>query len=76
MPVYRVISSDNHIMEPGDLWTARAEPKFKGREPHIIRRNDGSDWWVCDGNLLVGAFAGPRPVFVSKNPKSCRCSIQ
>ena len=58
MPVYRVISSDNHIMEPGDLWTARAEPKFKGREPHIIRRDDGSDWWVCDGNLLVGAFAG------------------
>ena len=29
MAEYRVISSDNHIMEPGDLWTARVESKFK-----------------------------------------------
>ncbi len=58
MTSYRVISSDNHVMEPGDLWTSRVESKFKGREPHVIRRDDGSDWWVCDDHLLVGAFAG------------------
>ena len=58
MANYRVISSDNHVMEPGDLWTARVESKYKGREPHIVRREDGSDWWVCDEHLLIGAFAG------------------
>ena len=28
MPSYRVISSDNHIVEPPDLWTSRIESKY------------------------------------------------
>ncbi len=53
MSSYRVISSDNHVVEPGDLWTSRAEPKFKDRAPHIKRLEEG-DWWFCDG-LKIGA---------------------
>jgi hypothetical protein len=29
MANYRVISSDNHMFEPPDLWTSRAKPPFK-----------------------------------------------
>ena len=57
MADYRVISSDNHVFEPLDLWTSRAEPKYKDRMPHIERREDG-DWWFCDGHKVTGTSAG------------------
>ena len=63
MTDYRIISSDNHIVEPPDLWTSRAEPRFKDRAPHIVPMEDG-DYWVCDGKQLtsvgIGAQAGRR----------------
>ena len=31
MANYRVISSDNHVFDPSDLWTSRAKPAFKDR---------------------------------------------
>ena len=55
MSSYRVISSDDHVFEPADLWTSRAEPKYKDRVPRVVRREDGNDWWVCDDLLMTGA---------------------
>ncbi len=60
MPDYRVISSDNHVYEPVDLWTSRAEPKLKDHMPHIERLEDG-DWWFCDGYKIAGTGAGSQP---------------
>ena len=57
MAGYRIISSDNHVMEPEDLWTSRIEPGFRDRAPRIVRFDDG-DWWVCEGLKLFGAFGG------------------
>ena len=60
MSGYRVISSDNHVFEPPDLWTNRINPKFKDRAPRIRREEDG-DWWYCDGRKMLGTgfgFAG------------------
>ena len=57
MSNYRVISSDNHVMEPADLWTSRGESKFKDRVPHLERLEEG-DWWISDGVKVHGAFAG------------------
>ena len=57
MANYRIISSDNHVMEPADLWTDRVEAKFRDRAPRVVRMEDGTDWWVCDGIKIVGAFA-------------------
>ena len=48
MAGYRVVSSDNHIMEPPDLWTDRMQPKFKDRGPVMVREN-GEDLWYTDG---------------------------
>ena len=59
MADYTIVSADNHIMEPPDLWTSRAEPKFRDRVPHIIRREkDGMDWWYCDDLPVLGVGAG------------------
>ena len=35
MSSYRVISQDNHVIEPADLWTSRAESKYAWRVPHV-----------------------------------------
>ena len=64
MSSYRVVSSDNHVMEPPDLWTSRIEPKFRDRAPKIVRLGSGVDWWHCDGykvtNVEAGTQAGVR----------------
>ena len=63
MSDYRVISSDNHVFEPAQLWTERAEAKFKDRVPKVVNIQGqqgvaNGDWWFCDGRKVVGAFAG------------------
>ena len=58
MAGYRVVSSDDHIIEPPDVWTSRAEPKFKDRAPHIVREAHGVDWWYCDGHQLITVQGG------------------
>ena len=57
MAGYRIISSDNHVFEPTDLWTNRIEPKFKDRAPQTGREGDW-DWWYCDGVKVIGVFPG------------------
>jgi hypothetical protein len=54
MANYRVVSSDNHVFEPPDLWTSRAKPAFKDRVPQLVREYDG-DWWFCNGHRTIGS---------------------
>ena len=58
MANYRVISSDNHITEPLDLWISRTGSKLADRVPHIVRMDDGSDWWVCDDHKVISVMFG------------------
>ena len=57
MASYRVLSSDNHIFEPPDLWTARMSPRFRDRGPVMVHEG-GDDIWFCDGTRLLGASTG------------------
>ena len=57
MADYRVISSDNHVVEPLDLWTTRGESKYKDRSPHVERLEEG-DWWICDGLKVMTIGCG------------------
>ena len=58
MADYRIISSDDHVFERPDLWTDRVQPKFRDRAPHVVRLDDGNDWWFTDGVRGTGHFAG------------------
>ena len=58
MASYRIVSSDDHVFEPGDVWTTRLSPKYRDRGPRIVRREDGTDWWFCDGHQGVGMGSG------------------
>ena len=53
MSNYRVISSDNHVVEPADLWTSRPGSMIEDRVPRIVREED-SDWWYCDNHRVIG----------------------
>ena len=59
MSSYRIISSDNHVFEPEDLWTSRAELKFKERVPQVEHLEVG-DFWFCDGRKVCGVAGGSR----------------
>ena len=45
----KIISTDDHLQEPPDLWTERmSRQKWGDRIPQIRRRDDGSDCWFID----------------------------
>ena len=45
----RVISADNHLIDPRDLYVERMPLEFRGRAPRVIRGRDGGDGWSFDG---------------------------
>ena len=54
-PRYPLISTDDHVQEPPDLWSARlAKSKWGDRVPHLERTAEGTDRWVVDGQVLLG----------------------
>lgn len=46
---YTVISADNHILEPRDLFVTRMPKEFRDRAPRVLRGADGGDGWSFDG---------------------------
>jgi len=60
---YNVISADNHILEPRDLFVERLPAEFRDRAPRMVRGADGGDGWSFDGKppertLGIEATAG------------------
>ncbi len=53
---YRVVSSDNHVFEPADLWSSRTPAKYKDRAPRVVFDGAG-DYWYYDGHRVIGATA-------------------
>lgn len=46
---YRIVSADNHILEPRDLFETRLPKEFRDRAPRVVRGKDGGDGWSWDG---------------------------
>ncbi len=57
-----LISVDDHIIEPPDLFDAHLPERFKADAPRIVRRDDGADVWrfgeVEVPNVALNAVAG------------------
>ncbi len=62
---YTVISVDDHIVEPPDAFEGRLPAALAERAPRVVRRADGSEAWVFEGqelpNVGFNAVVG-RPV--------------
>lgn len=48
----RVISADDHILEPRDLFVRRLPAAFRDRAPRVLRGEDGGDGWSWDGKTV------------------------
>ena len=55
---YGLISVDDHVQEPPNLWTQRlSKTRWGERVPHLERIADGSDRWVVDNQVLLDGSA-------------------
>ncbi len=60
-----LVSVDDHVCEPPDMWHGRLAAKWNDRTPRLVHKRDGTDVWVFEGqqmpNIGVNAVAG-RPL--------------
>jgi uncharacterized protein len=58
MSTYALISSDSHIIEPGELWETRIDRRFRDRGPRLVHEGDVDQWYADDVRMgkyiLVG----------------------
>src|SRR5436190_1072669 len=70
----RLISVDDHVQEPPDLWTQRlSRSRWGDRIPHLQQEADGSEHWVADGQILLdGRVASVGAALADRN-REPRC---
>jgi predicted TIM-barrel fold metal-dependent hydrolase len=60
-----LISVDDHVVEPPDMWEGRVPKKYAEFTPKLIRQDDGTDAWdylgVKSSNAGLNAVAGRPP---------------
>jgi hypothetical protein len=61
-----LVSVDDHVVEPPDLFEGHLDPKYMDRAPRVITKDDGTDVWLYDGQELPNSTA-------SSPPRSPRC---
>src|SRR4051794_22692619 len=57
-----IISVDDHLVEPADMFTGRLSRRFADRAPHVVTRDDGREMWRFEGvdipNFGLNAVSG------------------
>jgi predicted TIM-barrel fold metal-dependent hydrolase len=66
-----LFSTDDHIVEPPEMFEGRVPTKFGDAVPHVIER-DGMEFWLVEGNLVesggLNAVAGRPPAEWNGDP--------
>ena len=69
---YTVISVDDHVVEPADMFVGRIPAKLADRAPRIVETPEGHEVWEFDGaqfsQVGMNAVAGRRPETVKLEP--------
>jgi predicted TIM-barrel fold metal-dependent hydrolase len=69
-----LISVDDHVVEPADLFRRNLPSALHAFAPRIITKDEGSDVWLFEGaevpNLALNAVAGRPPAEYSFEPTS------
>jgi predicted TIM-barrel fold metal-dependent hydrolase len=69
---YTVISVDDHLVEPPDMFDGRLPARFQELAPRIVETPQGHQVWEFDGNRYsqvgMNAVAGRRPDTVKLEP--------
>ena len=57
-----IVSVDDHLVEPADLFSGRLSAKYSDRAPRVVDTDDGNQVWVFDDTVLsviaINAVAG------------------
>jgi hypothetical protein len=60
--MYELISVDDHIIEPPDVWTERLPSRFADQAPRVVELDGGTEAWVINGRpeptMGLNAVAG------------------
>ncbi len=60
-----MVSVDDHVCEPADMWRGHLSDSWKLRAPRMVHKQDGTDVWVFEGrqlpNVGLNAVAGRPP---------------
>jgi predicted TIM-barrel fold metal-dependent hydrolase len=51
-----LVSIDDHSIEPPDMYERHVPAKWKDRAPKIVRKDDGTDMWVFQGQATSTHF--------------------
>ncbi len=69
---YTIISVDDHLVEPPDMFEGRLPARLADRAPHIVENELGHQLWEFEGGLFTqagtNAVAGRRPDGVRVEP--------
>jgi len=69
-----LVSVDDHVCEPANMFDEHVPPKWKDKAPRLVHKADGSDVWVFDGNQIpnvgLNAVAGRPPEEYGMEPTS------
>jgi hypothetical protein len=69
-----LVSVDDHVVEPPDMWDGRLPARWKDRAPRLVHKADGTDVWVFEGqqipNIGLNAVAGRPPEEYGMEPTS------
>jgi predicted TIM-barrel fold metal-dependent hydrolase len=61
-PTYTIISVDDHLIEPADVFVGRVPQRFAERAPRVVTLDDGRETWVYEDNFYpqvgLNAVAG------------------
>jgi predicted TIM-barrel fold metal-dependent hydrolase len=57
-----MVSVDDHLVEPPDLFEATIQERWRDRAPRVVRQEDGADVWAFEGSVIpnigLNAVAG------------------
>jgi len=71
-----LVSVDDHVVEPPDLFSHSLPARFKERAPRVIQNKKGDDIWTFEGRMLpnigLNAVAGRTPEEYGIEPTSYR----
>ena len=69
-----LVSVDDHVVEPPDMWEGVLPPEWKSRAPRLVHKPDGTDVWLFEGqqvpNIGLNAVAGRPPEEYGMEPTS------
>ena len=67
-----LVSVDDHICEPADMFAAHVPAKYREQMPRVVDEPDGSQQWfygeIRGRNLGLNAVAGKPPEMFNVNP--------